>query len=351
MSSLQIPGFLRHPFFWVAAIIALASIMTATVSFGSLNGTSLQGRVLRTETQAKIPWRTFEDFEVSSGATIPANTNVVFHLPLHVKRITRKVLFGDGGDAIRYWGYCFPDDEDPKNPVHTSGFPGKLFLSEAERRERENARQKLFPKYTIFRPPTSKELKAQASASASRIRHQQEIFFGGRTCYIQTEAPLPLGTDDDEDLLNSAREKEERTDPSNDDTDGDGLLDGLEVALETDPLRRDSDSDGLIDGIEDQNRNGRLDFGETSALARDTDHDGLCDGYCRVVRGGRICNEFTTTKDCIPGIKVQWRGEDKNLNGTMDAGETNPLTIDTDKDGVTDEQEYFNCLLAKKTDC
>ena len=351
MSFVQIFGLIHRPFFWVGIIALLTSVAVTAVSLGALNGTSLQGRVLLTETQAEIPWRTFEDFEVGSGVTIPANTNVIFHMPLHVKRITRKVLLGKGGDTIRYWGYCFPDDYDPKHPVHTSGFPGTLFLSEKERADREADRQRLFPKYTLFRPPTAKELKARQSPSTSRIRHQQEVFFGGRSCYVMTEAPLPLGTDDDNDQLNSARERAVKTDPSNADTDGDGLMDGLEIGLLTDPLRRDTDNDGIIDGMEDKNRNGRLDPGETLATLRDSDHDGLCDGYCRQVQGGRICGEFTTTKNCIPGIKIQWRGEDKNLNGVIDDGESNPLSIDTDKDGITDEQEFFNCLLAKKTDC
>ena len=94
MSFVQIFGLIHRPFFWVGIIALLTSVAVTAVSLGALNGTSLQGRVLLTETQAEIPWRTFEDFEVGSGVTIPANTNVIFHMPLHVKRITRKVLLG-----------------------------------------------------------------------------------------------------------------------------------------------------------------------------------------------------------------------------------------------------------------
>ena len=65
----------------------------------------------------------------------------------------------------------------------------------------------------------------------------------------------------------------------------------------------------------------------------DTDRDGLCDGICKVDRGTQI------------------RGEDKNLNGIVDEGEYDPLKIDTDGDGVLDDQEYFNCLLAGGADC
>ncbi|MBI3331505.1 hypothetical protein HYZ99_00920 [Candidatus Peregrinibacteria bacterium] len=347
MSSLEIHTLLKRPTVWILLALFLGSVATMTVPME----TDLLGRVMNPAKKLAVPWRTFEAAEVSSGVTIPAHSHVIFHLPLNIKRITRKVLLGRDGDKIKYWGYCFPEDYDPKNPVHTAGFPGKLFLSEAERARREAERLSKFPKYSIYRPPTAKELRAIESGSNSMIRHQVEIFYGGMTCYIMTDQPLPLGTDTDNDFLNSYLEGDRRTDPFNADTDGDGVPDGTEVQAGFDPLRRDSDNDGLIDGIEDKNRNGRIDKGESDPRKRDSDADGLCDGYCRIIKGGRICSEFTTTKDCIPGIKVQWRGEDKNLNGLVDESETSPISPDTDGDGITDEQEYFNCLLAKKTDC
>jgi hypothetical protein len=167
-----------------------------------------------------------------------------------------------------------------------------------------------------------------------------------------TAQHLPLGTDRDGDLLNSKVEDNEATDPNNADTDGDGVTDGLEVlSLNTSPLRRDTDTDGLIDGIEDANRNGRLDTGETNPLEKDSDRDNLCDGFCRLPRGGRVCTEFSATRKCVPSITAIWRGEDKNLNGLVDEKETDPLNADSDGDGITDEQELFNCLLEKKQDC
>ncbi|OGJ56570.1 hypothetical protein A3D88_00070 [Candidatus Peribacteria bacterium RIFCSPHIGHO2_02_FULL_52_16] len=313
----------------------------------------LQGRVLTTETKLEIPWRTFDPPELLSGATIPSDTHVIIHIPLEIKRIARKVLFGDQGNRIRYWGYCFPEDYDPRNIAHRApGFPGTMFLSEAERNEREAQRQRLFPQFTIHNPPTSKELTMQQKKIKGQIRHQQEIFYGGTTCYVMTEQPLPVGSDDDNDRLNASEESANRTDPQNHDTDGDGIADGVEVhSFKTDPLRRDTDTDGLIDGIEDRNRNGKIDQGETSPFEKDSDHDGLCDGYCRIIIGGRLCSEFSTTKNCVPGVQVKWRGEDKNLNGKVDTGESNPLKTDSDGDGILDEQEHYNCLLEKKTDC
>lgn len=311
----------------------------------------MQARVMLPETRTEIPWRTFDHGEVWSGATIPPDTHVIIHIPLEVKRITRKTLFGGEGNRIRYWGYCYPEDFDPK-VSRVPGFPGTLFLSEAERAAREEVRKQYFPDFGIDTPPTREQLERLEDRPKGRIRHQQEIFYGGTTCYIMTEKPLPLGADHDEDQLNSAMERAHQTDLDNPDTDGDGILDGVEVhSLRTDPLRRDSDTDGVIDGIEDKNRNGRIDSGETDPMTKDSDKDGLCDGYCRVLVGGRICSEFKTTKSCLPKIGSKWKGEDKNLNGIVDANESNPLKIDSDGDGILDEQEYFNCLLEKKVDC
>ena len=74
-------------------------------------------------------------------------------------------------------------------------------------------------------------------------------------------------------------------------------------------------------------------------------------GYCRADRGMRLCSEFAHTKDCIQTTTAQWRGEDKNLDGNVDPNESDPLKVDTNGNGVLDEQEFFNCLLQKRTDC
>ncbi|WP_043401602.1 OmpA family protein, partial [Archangium violaceum] len=77
----------------------------------------------------------------------------------------------------------------------------------------------------------------------------------------------------------------------------------------------DSDNDGLPDGIEDKNHNGVVDPGETDPRNPDTDGGGVPDGV-----------------------------EDKNHNGVVDPGETNPLDPaddlpDTDGDGIPDVRE------------
>jgi hypothetical protein len=69
----------------------------------------------------------------------------------------------------------------------------------------------------------------------------------------------------------------------------------------------DADGDGLTDSDEDRNGNGIVDPGETDPFRADTDGDGIPDGM-----------------------------EDLNRNGRVDAGETNPLNPDSDGDGIHD---------------
>ncbi len=151
-------------------------------------------------------------------------------------------------------------------------------------------------------------------------------------CYIMSEEPLAIGTDHDQDLLNIKLEQEIGTDPNKADTDEDGILDGVEYLTGTDPLLRDTDGDNVIDGIEDKNRNGRVDPGETDPRKWDTDRDELCDGFCRVQ------------------AQNQWifMGEDKNLNGIVDPGETDPLKWDSAGDGVGDYLKVLQCLATGK---
>ncbi len=61
------------------------------------------------------------------------------------------------------------------------------------------------------------------------------------------------------------------------DRDGDGIPDALELAGCTDADLADTDGDGLADGLEDKNFNGVIDPGETDPCAPDSDADGLPD--------------------------------------------------------------------------
>lgn len=144
--------------------------------------------------------------------------------------------------------------------------------------------------------------------------------------------PLLSDTDTDtcadgvEDLNRNGVVDPGETDPRNatdcgpgrvSDTDGDGLSDTLEDTTGTDKTKTDTDEDGILDGVEDKNRNGRVDSGETNPRKRDSDCDGLVDGPDR----------------------TPLRGEDLNANGRVDSGETDPTNPDSDRDGIVDGVE------------
>ena len=148
--------------------------------------------------------------------------------------------------------------------------------------------------------------------------------------------------DDDGDGLSDDAEDTFGTDPLDADTDDDGLADGLEVsATRTSPTVADTDGDGVGDGTEVGETVGTSDTdagafipdadpkATTDPKNADTDDDGLTDG-----------------------------GEDKDGNGRVDAGESDPLDpqdgrLDTDGDGLPDIVETDPCkgATADERDC
>ncbi len=151
-----------------------------------------------------------------------------------------------------------------------------------------------------------------------------------------------------------------QTDPLLRDSDGDGLCDGPDIVVngevvcpgedqngngtvntgETDPTipeggtptDPDSDGDGIRDSLEDPNGNGILDPGENSSSTDpDTDDDGLCDGPNDVP--GECYGRDPVTGELV--------GEDRNANGVLDFGETDPNNNDSDGDSLTDGQEVL----------
>jgi uncharacterized repeat protein (TIGR01451 family) len=176
-----------------------------------------------------------------------------------------------------------------------------------------------------------------------------------------------------EDLNRDGKVEPGETDPTashgaddgmNVDTDSDGLPDKLEKLIGTNPMDADSDDDGVPDGLEpapaaDTDGDGRID-----ALDPDSDNDGLFDG----TELGYDCAGPGTkpmSKTCIPdGDKGTTKtnpldrdtdnggasdgSEDWNLDGKIDAGETDPtrghgaddkMVVDTDSDGLGDKLE------------
>ena len=309
--------------------------MLVAYSFAPLAGESLEGRLLPSHLRKEQQeWVTITPEQIEKGRSLPAHTNVIVHIPENIDRITRRTLLGRRGDTTRYWGYCFPENYEQAQALKRRGFPGVIFLSEKERAARadfENRNRRA--RFSVSKNLNDRDLNNRSQVRSS-IRHQMEIFKGGQSCYIMTEKPLPIGTDDDGDGANVAVEKDFGSNTNKPDSDGDGVRDGLEIfRLGTLPTKRDTDGDGLIDGIEDTNRNGRTEEGETNPTEWDSDRDGLCDGLCLVNKGTEL------------------RGEDKNLNGKVDENESDPLRKDTDGDGIFDEQEYFNCILKNGKDC
>ena len=319
---------------WPTILLGSLCLMLSLYAITSDENMELNARVLPIHLRNEIRWDVLNEDEITAGATLPAHTNVIIYLPEDMTRITRKNFFGRRGKLVRYWGYCFPEDYDRDAALRRTGFPGTLFLSEAERDyRRADLQRQRRDRFSIPGDLTKDNLNERRN-TRGRIRHQLEIFQPGSSCFVMSFEALAVGVDEDRDGLNSGLELVWHSDPAVQDTDGDGIIDGLEVfGLGTYPNKRDSDGDHLLDGIEDANQNGRWDPGETNPTDIDTDRDGLCDGYCIHNRTGQL------------------RGEDKNLNGIVDDGEYNPLLVDSDGDDVLDKEEFFQCILANGANC
>jgi hypothetical protein len=129
------------------------------------------------------------------------------------------------------------------------------------------------------------------------------------------------------------------------DSDNDGIKDDIELDSCTDVYDADTDDDGISDGIEDKNQDGILDAGETDPCDPDTDGDGIQDGTESGLTLADIGSDtdtnifqpdldpLTTTDSLLQdsdGDGYSDSDEDKNHNGKVDAGESNPYD-DTSK--------------------
>ncbi|MDP2599526.1 MAG: hypothetical protein Q8P84_02180, partial [Deltaproteobacteria bacterium] len=167
---------------------------------------------------------------------------------------------------------------------------------------------------------------------------------GARTCQINLPgATDPLNPDTDGDMLADGLEKTLGTDPNNPDSDGDGIRDGIELGLGDDATLASAltsvtinSANGTTSGatvvIQRTYTAGR----DTNPLSPDTDLDGLCDG-------NKTIQNYLTAD----GQTISCRdGEDRNLNGIVDIDpisgqflETDPRNPDTDGDGENDLSE------------
>ena len=132
------------------------------------------------------------------------------------------------------------------------------------------------------------------------------------------------------------------------DSDGDLLGDGLEAGVAPVtamppggvPGRNGTPDAGPGgDGTDPTSANFRPDgdagFTRTEPWDADTDDDGLPDGYL----DGYNMNSGSAPGGIVDGIPSMYEGEDLNLNGVRDSGETHPVSSDTDMDGVEDGVE------------
>ncbi len=148
------------------------------------------------------------------------------------------------------------------------------------------------------------------------------------------------------------------------DTDGDGVFDSIEASLGSNPNDADSDDDGAPDGAEVEPQADTDGDGLTNLLDPDSDNDGLYDG----TELGLGCDGAGTDKakhHCLAdadngatktaplladtdGSGARDGSEDWNLNGRVDAAETDPTAagddasvVDADGDKLGDKLEAF----------
>ena len=158
--------------------------------------------------------------------------------------------------------------------------------------------------------------------------------------------PTDPGDDDpDGDGLTNDEEAIYNTNPDLADTDGDGLQDGVEVDLGTDPTEADTDMDGLTDGEE-------ISLYDTDPTEADTDEGGVNDGQEVADRtnpndggdddpdGDGLDNDEEARRGTLPN------NPDTDDDGLTDGEEvlehrTDPTKADTDEGGVDDGDEVL----------
>lgn len=313
-------------------------------------------RVIESRTKTEVPWRFITAEEITLGVSVPTNTNIVFTLPTAISpsgKIALQALLGSESTTIRYWGYCFPKTKDALK-VNKESLPGKMFLSPGEQSARLKEWREKLPNYTAFNlPKTATELaKQSAKPPKGLIRNEKQVFYPEDNCFLHIggKTELNIGIDADGDGLNNALERGYRTDSENADSDADGIKDGTEIFRgKTNALTWDTDGDGIPDGVEDMDRDGRRDEGETDPLGRDSDGDGLCDGKCPWGSFQSICGTGSGSS-CMDSLPYWDSGEDRNVNGLVDDGETDPRKAYSNGT-VHDLEIYLDCHFDGGTDC
>jgi len=159
--------------------------------------------------------------------------------------------------------------------------------------------------------------------------------------------------DKDGDGINDVDEGPLQLDDTDPDTDGDGLCDGtVSIPLvcvggedaagtpRSDALDADTDDDGLKDGAEDKNGNGVVDAGETDPDNSDTDADGLPDGL-ELGIASPVMSGMSSSGVMFPGTDTT-AGTPYKADGDAGLTKTSPVDDDSDDDGIKDGNEDAN---------
>lgn len=318
-------------------LLGCSAVVAGAVLMRQMGTVPLTGRLVSQQSQGIVPTLRIEADRLSAGVNAPTDTHVIFTVPTTTDRIATSVMVGgaDHWENSEYWGYCYTGNE-----AETGVYDQNQFFYSMGARRAANPQTKAADNdlVGILRETTKKAPK--------ELKSMVEILRANQTCYLMANGEdfpggVPMGTDDDSDLLNSKLEAELGTNPQNPDTDGDGIPDGKEVFItKTNPLLADTDRDGLKDLCEDKNANGGIEAGETSALVSDTDRDGLCDGRgfvgggadrsgCPEPRSVQCGKDVYGERVCIERVTSPVYGEDMNENCKVDKDETDPRDAET----------------------
>jgi hypothetical protein len=208
------------------------------------------------------------------------------------------------------------------------------------------------------------------SVSAAQDPGQAETSSNPQISYKNQELYIanPFNKDTDGDGLKDGLESLYNEDSDGDglinirdtDSDNDGIPDGQEIPfapyswdLDVDRdgipnmLDLDSDNDGIPDSIEYKTPKNPDGDPFPNWLDWDSDNDGMPDGWVKDSIYGYIgtfpdyYNQLITIGNG-DNVRDPFEGEDLNLNGVQDPGETDMTMSDTDSDGLTDGYNYID---------
>ena len=90
---------------WTTTGLGIACLaLITTVFLKQEDGhSSLHARLLPAHMRGQSVWKTIGKEEIEKGVTAPADTNIIFHVPDAVDRITMDIFFGNVSTKVRFW--------------------------------------------------------------------------------------------------------------------------------------------------------------------------------------------------------------------------------------------------------